>query len=1363
MFRLVRFILLFAGFLSSYLIHGQNKPSQIPAVVYPAMERLRDSLEAIKIPLLTLPDGGIKTALPDVVDNSQNLYWPGIRDQYNFYSCQQHCGVGYVFGYEINRARNQPGWHWENSYPPHYTWNFMNQGEQYVGVNFLQSFDILRSQGQMTSSVYGNDTAYSFTGWVNGYDQYFSGMSNRLKKVNAIQVNSEEGILLLKHFLFDHLDGSPTGGIACFTTSSATLVNMEQLPAGTPEAGKNIIQAWYNAPTHGLTIVGYNDSIRFDRNNDGQYTNHLDITGDGVKDARDWEIGGFKIANSYGYWWSNDGFAYALYSSFAYDYPWSGIWNNRVYVVTPDTGYHPLLTAKIKIAHNLRNQLKISAGVSQDTTNQFPMEIIELPIFNFQGGPNPMHGDNQISVEEPIEAGLDLTPLLNKVNGDQPARFFLLIEERDPEHRGSGMVHSADFLLYGSQTFSYRGQPDNTEIKDNGTTVVSAVITPVKPQVRITTEELPPVISGQPYEIQLAAAGGTSPYSWRLSEGYEKREIVTEMPAISGQSLYLNIAHQDFYAIPLPFQFSFYGKRYDTIYVNHYGFICFEPQFLPGPYITMEQTMLTSFPIIAPAFSLQYSYNPSSGDGIWQNHEQERMVIKWRVTANQEEGKHLEFAAVLFPDGSFNFRYGGVTFETGLPKLFSGVSKGDKTNHRIELVWNPRELDQKCFHFTPRNFPTGIQLTESGLLTMENPEPGNIFDLDVVVADAGRIEATKRYTLAGELLFSATIDSEEPEQVIPGKLTRVNLKIVNRGAGATGPLTFTLSGNDPNVSLEDSTEILTGLGPGESAMINGAFAFFPSAEISNDYPVTFSLTGTGAGISSQRTVIFHAAAAVIRIADWFIDDGDNGLIDPGEVADFRISLRNEGVQSSSELTLELASVRGLISLLSEPDIEVGKLSPATEKVCSFRLQASKEAISGSADTVIIRLTDTSGLIRQEKIGLTLGKRAVAVVSLASASQSGSVMAAVFDSLRVGYDMIGTIPFDYSKYESVFLLLGAAASGGHTLTVDEAGYLTGYLESGGNLYMESYNSWYYLNKTPLHPYFKYTSAKVPSWGYPEAEGISQTFADSMIFDYNGPITYAIFSFDPVSPAYATFKGTNANSRNLQIVYNGEDYKTIGTMLEFASLEGTTEPSTRYRLMERYLDFFGVNASGPFPLFHAEKNPVCAGSLVRFNDDSFDNIVSRNWEFPGGTPSSSTEANPEVIYHQPGKYDVSLTVSDGSKTVTKTKTGYIKVETCTGIDQKTNRAGLLIYPNPARTSVTVVTNVTNITNVTTVTTITTPTTLTLHDLTGQIVLEKIIDNEQDKARVTLDLHGVHPGAYILRLMAPEGIVTGKLIIQ
>jgi PKD repeat protein len=58
-------------------------------------------------------------------------------------------------------------------------------------------------------------------------------------------------------------------------------------------------------------------------------------------------------------------------------------------------------------------------------------------------------------------------------------------------------------------------------------------------------------------------------------------------------------------------------------------------------------------------------------------------------------------------------------------------------------------------------------------------------------------------------------------------------------------------------------------------------------------------------------------------------------------------------------------------------------------------------------------------------------------------------------------------------------------------------------------------------------------------------------------------------------------------------------------------------------------------------------------------SYHNVTVRNWSFPGGTPSESTEPTAEVEYSIPGTYPVTLEVSDGASTLTSTQTSYITV--------------------------------------------------------------------------------------------------------
>ena len=70
-------------------------------------------------------------------------------------------------------------------------------------------------------------------------------------------------------------------------------------------------------------------------------------------------------------------------------------------------------------------------------------------------------------------------------------------------------------------------------------------------------------------------------------------------------------------------------------------------------------------------------------------------------------------------------------------------------------------------------------------------------------------------------------------------------------------------------------------------------------------------------------------------------------------------------------------------------------------------------------------------------------------------------------------------------------------------------------------------------------------------------------------------------------------------------------------------------------------------------------IYEGDSVHFKDTSIGNVTAWNWTFEGGEPATSTEQNPVVTYNRAGTYAVSLTVSDGTATDTKSRTAYVIV--------------------------------------------------------------------------------------------------------
>ena len=58
-------------------------------------------------------------------------------------------------------------------------------------------------------------------------------------------------------------------------------------------------------------------------------------------------------------------------------------------------------------------------------------------------------------------------------------------------------------------------------------------------------------------------------------------------------------------------------------------------------------------------------------------------------------------------------------------------------------------------------------------------------------------------------------------------------------------------------------------------------------------------------------------------------------------------------------------------------------------------------------------------------------------------------------------------------------------------------------------------------------------------------------------------------------------------------------------------------------------------------------ICKGDSINFTDNSYrDTVSTYTWTFPGGTPSTSSDSSPTVVYNTPGVYDVELKVANAA---------------------------------------------------------------------------------------------------------------------
>lgn len=98
------------------------------------------------------------------------------------------------------------------------------------------------------------------------------------------------------------------------------------------------------------------------------------------------------------------------------------------------------------------------------------------------------------------------------------------------------------------------------------------------------------------------------------------------------------------------------------------------------------------------------------------------------------------------------------------------------------------------------------------------------------------------------------------------------------------------------------------------------------------------------------------------------------------------------------------------------------------------------------------------------------------------------------------------------------------------------------------------------------------------------------------------------------------------------------------------------------------------------FNAVPVTICQGTSKSFKDASWGGeVVSRQWLFPGGVPSSDTSANPVVVYSTAGSFDVTLITYNGSGSDTLVRTNHVNVIPVPGVTAIPNSESFETIPS------------------------------------------------------------------------------------
>ena len=376
--------------------------------------------------------------LPGSVDNTKSKYFPAVFNQGSNNSCSQASGVRYTFTYEVNRLLDRDASDPANVFCYHFTWNFLNEGSNQGSHAFL-GYDLMKDCGAL-NMVQMEDKAYSYpqqTQWVSGYQTYIDAMKYRVESYTKINLKSRDGIDLMRRYLYDHGDGSATGGIAVISYKTDDW-GLKSYTGPNSTGLRLIVTKEGNDGPHAITLTGYDDTIEYDFDGDGNIS--------------DTERGAFIFTNSWGEDWASSGKCYIPYSLMLADPSIGGLTEGDAdaYMVKPVIG-EPKLAFKVKVDYNKRNELSFMLGAADGADAKIPTVELTSPIMNRQGGAEPMQGYN---APTEMEVAFNFSRFYDNVSRFKDPKFFLTVRRTAASGTGKVIEFSVIDLVSGIQYLS---------------------------------------------------------------------------------------------------------------------------------------------------------------------------------------------------------------------------------------------------------------------------------------------------------------------------------------------------------------------------------------------------------------------------------------------------------------------------------------------------------------------------------------------------------------------------------------------------------------------------------------------------------------------------------------------------------------------------------------------------------------------------------------------------------------------------------------------------------------------------------------------------------------------------------------------
>ena len=400
------------------------------------------------------------------VDLSQSNYFPPVGDQGQQGSCASWTSAYYNNGYHQAYIHNWTDTHTGNNQhhlmSPSWVYNKINNGSD-GGSDLTGPYKVMKNDGDASlATMPYNDQDYTSWGDESAWREAPIG------RIQDFEVTSVTSIDVIKSWI-DQGDSLMSFAINANCYDSA-------FSDGNYIISWQEYQSYQGSPNHGQTIVGYDDSV-----------------------SDDGDVGAFKVVNSWGSSWGDNGFYWITYNAFQH-LAW-----NQVIRITGDTPNNPHLLAVWQFSSPGARDASVRIGIGT------PSNPVNYRDGYFYGGTSNF----------PTFMALDMSDFENDFNNGNHD-FFLCIGE---QNAGSS---SSTISSYKVEYYENGYDPGNpTQVSDESPDVPAT-----SPCCVTNTLNIGPLSIGitNPKAGGIYRGGSTINIEWTIhSDSYASNQITVKL------------------------------------------------------------------------------------------------------------------------------------------------------------------------------------------------------------------------------------------------------------------------------------------------------------------------------------------------------------------------------------------------------------------------------------------------------------------------------------------------------------------------------------------------------------------------------------------------------------------------------------------------------------------------------------------------------------------------------------------------------------------------------------------------------------------------------------------------------------------